>query len=78
MGGLCPLFFDGAVCDFNELPLPSDKNGIARVYEYLKYIRMKEGKASLFIHIAEKRNKMSRYLHRWKRLSIFAKFNNKK
>lgn len=78
MGGLCPLFFDGAVCDFNELPLPSDKNGIARVYEYLKYIRMKEGKASLFIHIAEKRNKMSRYLHRWKRLSIFARFNNKK
>jgi len=26
MGGVCPLFFDGAVCDFEELPLPSDAN----------------------------------------------------
>ena len=24
MGGLCPLFFDGAVCQFNELPRPND------------------------------------------------------
>lgn len=26
MGGVCPLFFDGAVCDFQELPLPTDPN----------------------------------------------------
>lgn len=25
MGGLCPLFFDGAVCQFNELPRPNDR-----------------------------------------------------
>ena len=25
-GGICPLFFDGAVCDFEELPVPSDAN----------------------------------------------------
>lgn len=25
-GGICPMFFDGAVCDFEELPLPSDPN----------------------------------------------------
>ena len=24
IGGICPLFFDGAVCDFEELPRPDD------------------------------------------------------
>ena len=26
MGGVCPLFFDGAICNFEELPLPNDPN----------------------------------------------------
>ena len=32
MGGICPLFFDGAVCDFEELPRPDDINGITEYY----------------------------------------------
>lgn len=32
MGGLLPLWFDGAVCDFKELPKPDDKAGMAKVY----------------------------------------------
>ena len=32
MGGVCPLFFDGAVCDFEELPRPDDVNGISKFY----------------------------------------------
>ena len=32
MGGICPLFFDGAVCDFEELPRPDDVNNLAQYY----------------------------------------------
>ena len=32
MGGICPLFFDGAVCDFEELPRPDDVNAISAYY----------------------------------------------
>lgn len=32
MGGICPLFFDGAVCNFEELPKPDDINGITQFY----------------------------------------------
>lgn len=39
MGGLCPLFFDGAVCDFKELPRPEDNSKIEEIYNYLKKLR---------------------------------------
>lgn len=39
MGGVCPLFFDGAVCQFEELPKPDNKNELAKIYDYLKHIR---------------------------------------
>lgn len=32
MGGICPLFFDGAVCNFEELPKPDDINGLTSYY----------------------------------------------
>ena len=32
MGGLLPLWFDGAVCDFKELPKPDEKAKMANVY----------------------------------------------
>lgn len=32
MGGICPLFFDGAVCDFEELPRPDEVNAITKYY----------------------------------------------
>ena len=38
MGGLLPLWFDGAVCDFNELPKPDDKKAIEDVYNKCKYL----------------------------------------
>lgn len=34
MGGVCPLFFDGAVCNFKELPRPNDPK-LNEIYEYL-------------------------------------------
>ena len=35
MGGLCPLFFDGAVCQFSELPKP-DSPQVQQVYKFLQ------------------------------------------
>lgn len=42
MGGIAPLFFDGAVCTFDELPLPNNKVELEKVYKYLDKIRSKQ------------------------------------
>lgn len=39
MNGICPLFFDGAVCDFEELPRPDDVNALAHYYAQAQNIR---------------------------------------
>ena len=31
-----PLWFDGAVCDFKELPKPDDKAGMKAIYDQCK------------------------------------------
>lgn len=36
IGGICPMFFDGAVCNFEELPLPDDINGVTKYYQEAK------------------------------------------
>lgn len=38
-GGVCPLFFDGAVCNFEELPKPDDINGISQYYNRVKNLK---------------------------------------
>lgn len=38
MGGLLPLWFDGAVCDFVELPKPDDKAAMDKVYQRCKQL----------------------------------------
>lgn len=38
-GTLCPLYFDGAVNFFRELPRPDDVAGMQKVYSQLNYIR---------------------------------------
>ena len=68
MGGLCPLFFDGAVCQFNELPKPNDIEGINKVYIYLEKIRNITTK-SFFIYGIKKEDKKS---FNWNLLSKFA------
>lgn len=68
MGGLCPLFFDGAVCRFEELPKPDDRAGINKVYEYLKIIRGTSVKS--FFSFSIKNTKKG--LHKSKIFSRFA------
>jgi hypothetical protein len=67
MGGLCPLFFDGAVCQFEELPRPNNKGEIAKIYDYLKHIRGAAAK-SFFSYGIKKKNKSLR------NIGLFSKF----
>lgn len=67
--GLCPLFFDGAVNNFKELPLPDDVLGLEKVYEYLEFIRKKS--TAFFI------SKINNNLQRTKNHNIFVKVFNK-
>lgn len=49
MGGICPLFFDGAVCQFSELPKPDDRESLDKVYTYLDTLRTPKRGVSFFI-----------------------------
>lgn len=41
MGGIIALYFDGAVSSYRELPLPSDSNGLNKVYNFMYHNRLK-------------------------------------
>lgn len=73
MGGLCPLFFDGAVCRFEELPRPDDKVNISKVYDYLNHIRGVSAKSFFSYGI----RKINKGLHTTKLFSKFASFFSK-
>ena len=36
VGGMCPLYFDGAVNYFNEMPLPSETDKLAAITNYIR------------------------------------------
>ena len=77
MGGICPLFFDGAVCHFHELGLPTDKDSLSKEYEYLKKIRNTKPISNTKSFFAYKFNKKEKSLHRKTILSKFAALFNK-
>lgn len=39
MGGICPLFFDGAVCSFEELPKPDNFTKINEYYDLVSKLK---------------------------------------
>lgn len=51
MGGLCPLFFDGAVCSFTELPHPKLTAELTKVYKYAESIRIAPVKTFLMVSL---------------------------
>lgn len=57
MGGLCPLFFDGAICQFSELPLPNSSE-IQKVYKYVENLRKKPSKSFLMYSIKKLINRL--------------------
>ena len=62
MGGMCPLFFDGAVCQFSELPRPDNKEEIQKVYNYIDTIRNKKTNKSFFMYSIK--NKISKVFNK--------------
>lgn len=72
MGGICPLFFDGAVCQFEELPRPDDKENLKKIYSYLDKIHNTTNKLFLNYQITNS----NKCLHKKNLLSKFAGFLN--
>lgn len=75
-GQVCPLFFDGAVSVFNELPLPTDKDGITKCLNYIENnIRKPINLVFMGIHIRKARVRKARmWLQKIKRVITFAAF----
>lgn len=73
-GQVCPLFFDGAVSVFNELPLPTDKDGITKCLNYIENnIRKPVNLVFMGIHIRKARVRKARmWLQKIKRVITFA------
>ena len=71
-GQVCPLFFDGAVSVFNELPLPTD--GITKCLNYIENnIRKPINLVFMGIHIRKARVRKARmWLQKIKRVITFA------
>ena len=44
-GNICPLYFDGAVSFFSELPLPTDRIGMDKVYKFIDNNKLKKHSA---------------------------------
>lgn len=47
-GNICPLYFDGAVSYFFELPRSDDKAGLQKVYKFLEDNKLKKTWVSMF------------------------------
>lgn len=48
LGGIVPLFFDGAVCDWAELPRHDNTTEMGKVYAYLR--ALEQPSKSFFMH----------------------------
>lgn len=66
MGGMVALFFDGACCQFKELPKPQWKTEMEKVYKYVEELRKpKENKS--FINFIKTINRYGKHLYAaWK------------
>jgi hypothetical protein len=59
--GLCPLYFDGAICRFEELPLPNDSQ-IEQMYAYAENIRQRRS-TLMFMYNLSKLFGRRRFIH---------------
>lgn len=50
-GNICPLYFDGAISFFSELPRAEDKVGIQKVYNFIE--TNKKNKSLLMVMISK-------------------------
>lgn len=76
VGGLVALFFDGATCNFIELPLPDDRTELSKVYNYLESIRTPSSPSKSVCMLAI--SKTINYLQGWNFNFTFAGLKEKK
>lgn len=57
--GILPLYFDGAVTLFNELPSPKDKNALSQIYNYIDRVRNSTSAFLFFISSSSNKTKKS-------------------
>lgn len=62
MGGMCPLYFDGAVCQFEELPRPENKEALQHIYNYLESLRNKTNKSFFSFSIRKVIRKLQEFI----------------
>ena len=53
-GQICPLYFDGAVSTFAELPRADDKEGMEKMYKYVIAKQQRKFSKSFFMHSVSK------------------------
>jgi hypothetical protein len=63
MGGILPLWFDGAVCDFKELPKPDDKQEMAKIYNYCKSLKTPVKQTHSLVLFKEKKSIVKQFLN---------------
>ena len=51
--GLCPLYFDGAVNDYRELPRPDDSASINKWYQWTREKRERKTAKSFFMYVKQ-------------------------
>lgn len=74
-GQICPLFFDGAVSVFTELPLPQDKEGIEKCLQYIEGTVRKKSNIT-FMSISIRKGALRKKRMNLRRLLKFITFAN--
>lgn len=69
MGGIVALLFDGATCQFSELPRPDDKEGMRQVYNYIDNVIRNKTTHSFFMFSTNRKKR--------KHFNLLTKFNKK-
>lgn len=69
MGGIVALLFDGATCQFSELPRPDDKEGMRQVYNYIDNVIRNKLTHSFFMFSTNRKKR--------KHFNLLTKFNKK-
>ena len=62
-GQICPLFFDGAVSVFTELPLPEETSAISRVLIYIEN-NLRRKTNHVFLNFGKKRKEKIKLIKR--------------
>ena len=75
---ICPLYFNGSINQFEELPLPSEKDRIDKILEYIRNLRNNDSQRANPILLIGNLKKTIKQLQKKKLFNMFATlFTNK-